>query len=243
MRAYEQYLNNAADTINKIKTEEKNAIESAADLIFNSLSTGGYLYTFGTGHGHILAEEIFYRAGGLVRVKPMLDENLMLHVSATRSTDLERTAENAASIMEKYNPQNGDIMIIASNSGRNELPVEIAGLASERGVKTICITNLTQSENAKSRHKSGKKLYEVCDIVIDNHGVEGDACINIGSNAVSPLSTVSGAAILQAIIAEAAAISYEKGTPLEIFSSSNIDGGDEKNEKYIQKYRGAIISL
>jgi len=240
---YEEYFDYVIDILTVIKNEEKESIETAAGLIFESLSSGGYLYTFGTGHGHMLAEELFYRAGGLARVKPMLEDKLMLHVSASGSTLYERDASLALEILEKYEPRKGDVLIISSNSGRNELPVELAILTALRGVKTICITNLNHSKDTTARHVSGKKLYEACDIVIDNHGVKGDACIKIGDIVVSPTSTVAGAAILQAIIAETVSISIKNNKGLEVYTSSNIEGGDEKNEIYLQKYCGKIISL
>ena len=226
-----------------IRTTEKARIEEAAEIIFHSLSNNGFLYAFGTGHGHMPAEELFYRAGGLVRVKPILDSRFMLHDSASTSTLLERDESVAVEIMERYNPNNRDTIILASNSGRNAMPVELALLAKQSGVKTICITCLAQSKNVASRHKSGKKLYEICDVTIDNHGVSGDACVQIGDITVSPTSTVTGAAIVQSIVAEVVSISHNKGKILEVFTSSNIDGGDEKNALNLKNYKDFIISL
>jgi len=243
MEKLDEYFDSVIKTLNAIKTDERETMETAADLIYESLSAGGFLYTFGTGHGHMLAEELFYRAGGLVRVKAILETDLMLHISASKSTSYERDASLALNIFEKYNPQKGDVLIIASNSGRNELPVEFAVLAAERGIKTICITNLNHSKGTTARHKSGKKLFQVCDLVIDNHGVKGDACIKVGQTNVSPTSTVTGAAILQAIIAQTVSISQKNNNELEVYTSSNVEGGDEKNEIYLQKYCGKIISL
>jgi uncharacterized phosphosugar-binding protein len=243
VRAYERYFENISQMLNSIKNTEKPHIEEAAEIIYNTLSNNGFLYAFGTGHGHMLAEEIFYRAGGLARVRPILDQRFMLHDSASIGTILERDESIAVEIMEYYKPSSCDAMVFASNSGRNAMPVELAMLAKQRGVKTICITSLTQSKNMVSRHRSGKKLYELCDVTIDNHGVSGDACIQIGDITVSPTSTVTGAAIVQSIVAEVVSISHKKGKVPEIFTSSNVDGGDERNELILKKYKDLIISL
>ena len=224
-----------------IRDKEKENIQKAARIIYQALTDGHYLYTFGTGHGHMLAEELFYRAGGLVRVRPILLENLMLHVNATASTEAERQEGLAAQILAEYPAGEGDVLIIASNSGRNAVPVELSMAARERKVAVIALTSLSHSHSVASRHKSGLRLFETVDIVIDNHGVPGDACIPAGENFVSPTSTVAGAAILQAIVAQVSALS-DRGS-VETFVSSNVDGGDSKNAAYIRKYQGTVKSL
>ena len=72
-----------------------------------------------------------------------------------------------------------DIFIIISNSGRNAMPIEIAMLAKEKGLKVIAITSIEQSKKYPSRHSSRKKLYDLADIVIDNCVPSGDGMLNI----------------------------------------------------------------
>ena len=122
----EQYLENAIELLKKVKDSQRDNIIRAAEMTADSVENGGMLFVFGTGHSHMLAEELFYRAGGLVDVYPILEESLMLHNGAAKSSDIERL-EGYAAIILKHTPlKRGDTIIIASNSGRNALTVEMA---------------------------------------------------------------------------------------------------------------------
>ena len=223
---------------------QASAISQAVTAVSDTLQQGGTLYTFGTGHSHILAEEVFYRAGGLVKVYPILDTPLMLHESASRSTQLERLPGYAASMLDcGISPKDGDICFIFSNSGRNSVPVEMALEMKRRGVVTVCITNMTHSSQSASRHPSGKRLFEACDIVIDNCGCVGDSAISVGKYLCAPTSTVIGAAIMQAIVCGTVDELLNRGEEPEVFCSSNVEGGDAINQVYLDKYRNQIPML
>ena len=74
MTAYEKYYAAARDQLDKVFTTQRAAIEQAADWLGETLAKDRWLYAFGTGHSHMLAEEIFYRAGGLAHAVPILDD-------------------------------------------------------------------------------------------------------------------------------------------------------------------------
>jgi len=239
-----EYFSEVSRVLAQVASTQAAAVEQASQAAADALLGGGMIYTFGTGHSHILAEEIFYRAGGLVRVYPILDDPLMLHINASRSSRIERLSGYAQTLLEDGpNPQKGDVLFIFSNSGRNAVPLEMAVEAKKRGVTTVCITNLTHSGQVTSRHPSGKRLFELCDIVIDNCGCEGDAAIKVGDQVCGPTSTAIGAAILQAIVCGAVEKVQQAGQIPEVFCSSNVDGGDAVNEAYIEKYRSSIRML
>ena len=244
MNKSDEYFDEVSRLLKTAQQTQREPIRQAVEAVAAALSQGGTVFAFGTGHSHMLAEELFYRAGGLVRVYPILDDPLMLHINASRSSRMERLPGYAATLLED-GPElhTGDVMFIFSNSGRNAVPVEMALEAKKRGLCVICITNLTHSRSVSSRHASGKKLFEVSDIVIDNGGAIGDAAIRVGETVCSPTSTVIGAAILQAIVCGVVERMQEDGTVPEVFSSSNIDGGDEINEQYIRRYRSKIRFL
>jgi uncharacterized phosphosugar-binding protein len=115
--------------------------------------------------------------------------------------------------------------------------------AKEKGMAVVGVTSLKHSRSVTSRHLSGKRLFEVCDIVIDNGGVPGDACVDINGHICGPTSTVIGSMIMQAIVCGAVEILTQKGENPEVFVSSNINGGDEINQKYIDKYKAQIRAL
>ena len=240
----DQYLKNIHTLLDRVLQTQSDAMDRAAAAVADTLQQGGMVYAFGTGHSHMLAEELFYRAGGLVKVFPILDDALMLHTNASRSSHLERLPGYAATLLDNgFSPTEADIVFIFSNSGRNAVPVELAQEMKQRGVRTVCITNLAQSAAAVSRHTSGLRLFEICDIVIDNCGAVGDAAMQIGQNRCGPTSTVIGAAILQAIVCSVVAKLERRGIAPEVFCSSNVDGGDECNERLIRQYRAQIPML
>ncbi len=240
----ESYINTVTGLLGRLLETQSGAIDEAAKAVADSLEKGGTLFAFGTGHSHMLAEELFYRAGGLVKVHPILDAPLMLHVGASRSSEVERIPGYAATLVGfGADPGERDVMIIFSNSGRNAVPVDMALIMKERGVKTIAVTNLNHSRASSSRHPSGKRLFEICDIVIDNGGCVGDASINAEGYVCGPTSTVIGAAIVQCIACGATGELAARGVKPEVFCSSNVDGGDEINHGYIRKYSKEIPIL
>lgn len=244
MNSINRYMETALQLLKKVQSTQQDAMQAAAEAVAATLEHGGTIFTFGTGHSHMLAEEVFYRAGGLAKVYPILDEPLMLHADAPRSSMLERLPGYAHTLINsRIGIKEGDVIFLFSNSGRNTVSVEMALEAKEKGMTVICITNLQHSRSVVSRHPSGKRLYEACDIVIDNLGAIGDAAIPIGSETCGPTSTVIGSAIMQAIVCGAVEKMIDDGAEPEVFKSSNVDGGDEANDRYIEKYHPSIRML
>lgn len=244
MEMTKQYFANIHRLLEEVLETQSHTIDRAVTAVADTLERGGMVYAFGTGHSHMLAEELFYRAGGLVKIYPILDEPLMLHRNASRSSQVERLSGYAATLLDNgLAPTEKNLIFLFSNSGRNAVPVEMALEMKKRGVCTVCITNLTQSEKAASRHPSGMRLFEICDIVIDNRGADGDAAMDIGPYRCGPTSTAIGAVILQAIVCGVVERLRQRGIEPEVFRSSNVDGGDEVNRLLIERYRREIPML
>lgn len=244
MSALESYFSIVQNQIAEIHRAQRANLEQAADWVASALMQGKFIYTFGSGHSHTLAEEMFYRAGGLVRSIPILDENLMVHKSASASTDWERKEGYAAEILKRYSLGEGDVLFVVSNSGRNAVPIEMAMEASKRGAKVIAISSAQHSGGFASRHLSGKRLADVAHLVIDNCSVAGDASVEISGSPqkVGPTSTITSAFILNSIVAEAVARASAAGKPPEVYPSINTDAG-ELTKVYTEKYRGHIPHL
>ncbi|MBQ2991041.1 MAG: SIS domain-containing protein [Clostridia bacterium] len=244
MSMIDAYFGSLAETLERVMGTQKEAMEEAARRIACAMRGGHMAYAFGSGHGHLLALELFYRAGGPACVCPILDERLMLHLSASESTQWERKEALADELLERYPVSAGDVLIITSNSGRNGVPVRMAQLARTRGACVIALTNLRHSRASSSRCSSGLRLFETADVVIDNGGAVGDASMRAADGMMTgPTSTAVGAAILQAVFCRVKEISLEEGWEAEFFKSSNLDGGDAYNEKLLAKYAGRIPSL
>ncbi len=245
MRKTHQYITNIQNLINRVLETQMDIIDEAGAIVAETIMSNGYVYAFGTGHSHMMAEELFYRAGGLARVYPILEDALMLHNGAIKSTEMERLDGYAELILERYECNDKDCLIIASNSGRNPVSIEMVKAAHKRGMKVIGLTNLIHSEAQESRHVSGSKLYEIGDVVLDNQGCLGDASIYIPEidRNIAATSTSLGAMLLQAVAISAIEITIEKGHTPEVFSSANLDEGDEINDRILAKYRSLIKPL
>jgi len=207
---------------------QREAIDRAAEILAGTIATGGAIHTFGTGHSHLLAEEPFYRAGGLVPVNPVQDRRITLSEHAIGSTQAERQAGLAVEILETHDVRAGDAAIVISNSGRNAAPVEAAVWFRERGIPVIALTSRAHSMAVEPRNSLGKRLCEVADVVLDNAGVPGDAAVAVTgvTNPMGPTSTAVGSALLHAVCIRAAELLAERGTPPAVFASANADGQD-----------------
>ncbi|GAA3730970.1 sugar isomerase domain-containing protein [Leifsonia bigeumensis] len=231
------YLATAERLIERLGTEEWPNIAAAAELVAAALEDGRTLHVFGTGHSHMLAEELFYRAGGLVRVSPILFEGLMLHASAPLSTSLERLHGLAEALLLDHPVVAGDVLIAASNSGSNAVTSELVRRVRDSGASVIAVTSLQHATSSKARATDLPRLHELADVVIDNGGCVGDAAVDIRGFAkrVAPTSTVVGTAILNAIVAEAVQLLVDRGVTPEVYSSSNTEGGDADNLRFLHR--------
>jgi uncharacterized phosphosugar-binding protein len=193
----------------------------------------------------MLAEEVFYRAGGLVPVNAMLDETVVLSGGALRSTETERTPGAAAAIAARYDLRPGDAGLVISQSGRNPAPVEMAELMKGKGLAVIALTSLAHAR-CVTPGGSGKRLFEVADVVLDTGVPYGDAMMEITAARfpVGPTSTVIGAALVQALMIEVIERLAARGEPVVNLPSANVDGAElDRVIAEVARYRARIRHL
>jgi uncharacterized phosphosugar-binding protein len=229
----ENFFTQIHGLIDTIKDTQLEPIQRAAEVIAERLEKGGILYVFGSGHSHVLAEELFGRAGGLVQAKSIVPHELTVDLDMEKSTFMERIDGLAEVIFATTRIRKDDVLILVSNSGRNAVPVQMALGAKQRGIFTVGLTNTTHSKGVTSRDKSGKKLYELCDIVLDTCGPRGDALIQPPGKAyaVAPVSTIAGAVIMEALVCAVVETMLSHGVEPPIYQSANIDGNDDYNRR------------
>ena len=235
---------------NNIKIFQKKVIKNIQDIIkyqqpkilksakffYNTYKNKGMIYIFGTGHSHMMAEEGHFRAGGFAPICPILCSSLMLHESANLSSIIERTEGVTTNLLEKYNITSKDVLLIFTNSGVNQAPLEAAYFAKKIKCKTIGVSSLEYAKRAPLS-KYNKKLYEIVDIFIDNYGPAGDALINVNDTfKVSPFSTIGGSFVLNSIISEVADLAKNE-KPFPFYVSANMPNAKKHNQKLYKKFK------
>jgi len=239
------YLEAAAAGIERLHTQLP-AIEEAAEALTGAIVGGQAIFAFGASHSFMLAEEMVYRTGGLMLVNPIFPHGMNLSVRPTTLTSQLERVEGLGATLLRGNPvRAGDALIIASTSGRNAVAIDMALAAREIGVTVIAITALEYSRQVESRHSSGRKLYELSDIVIDNCSPLGDAAVQVEgfAQAVGPLSSVLGCAVVNAIAAQVVANLVARGVTPPVFVSANMPGGDEHNARLLAENRERIFYM
>lgn len=236
------YLKNIVGLLEKLEATQETVIDRIAEVCAESIYNGGLLYFFGTGHSHMICEEPFYRAGGLACVYPILETDLMLHEGASKSSAYERLEGLGNVVIANTSLGKGDVLFIASNSGRNCAVIDAALEAKKRGAITVAITSMNHTTQVSSRHSSGLNLYQVCDYVLDNCGEVGDASVELAGleQKIAPTSDIT---LVNLILVNTVELLLQKGMKPPVFMSANTDAGDEANKTVLEMYKGRIPSL
>lgn len=240
------YLDQIIALLNEVRRTQQEVIEKAAQVIAQAIQNDHLVYVFGASHAGILAQELFYRAGGLVPVNPILPPGLTTDVRpVTLTTRLERLEGFGKQIIAETPIQAGDVLIVHSVSGRNAASVEVAQAGQARGAFVIAVTSLAYSRSVQPRQPGMSRLFEVADLVLDDCAPVGDALVALPGmqQRVGPASTVTGAAILNAVVVRAAALILAQSGDAPVFVSANLDEGEAHNQKWLDHYRGRLTYL
>ena len=242
---FELYLDAIQRKLEDVIRPQGHDILQAAELIADSLAQGGVLHAFGTSHSQLLAQEIFYRAGCLAPTNALIEPTMGMRKATENAYWSERQEGYGKIILDSYDTRPGEVILIISTSGRNEVPVGMALEAKKRGLKVIALLSLPYCAQVEPRHSSGKKLPELADVVLDNGAVLGDAEIEIESvsHKLGPTSGVVGAALLQGLVVQVAETLARRGVEPPVWVSVNVPRGLEINARYIEKYGRRVKHL
>ena len=231
-----QYLDSITGILSRIEREDAAALDCASDAVADVICRDGLVHVFGCGHSHLAALDTFYRAGGLACVSPVLDEDLMLHDGAAKSSRMEKMSGIAAEVYRRHGVKAGDLFVVISASGKNAAPVEMLRAAKADGVKTVAISSSTYRAH-------GAVLLDEADIPIDCMVPHGDAVIEVGAAKMGGLSTYASLFILNSILIEGAKKALACGVTPPIYVSGNVEGGTARNIALEKRYFGRVKRL
>lgn len=241
------YLNAVIGLLERVRDEEQDGLEAAAELIAQAVQDGKSIFAFGCSHSSLPVQDIVYRAGGFMLVNPIYAPGV--EALTTRPTTLGSAMEQlpgyARALIDNSPLQEGDALIVVSVAGRNALPVEFAELARERGVRVIGLTSYAYTDAVESRVPSGKKLRDVCDVILDNKVAKGDAVLEAEGvpQRFAPASGVTSTAVLHSLVATSIEKLLAAGYEPPVFLAANVDGGKEWNERLMAQNRDRIHYL
>lgn len=238
------YFESLNTVLSSVYQDQLENIRLAGEWMAQTIEKDGLIHVFGCGHSHMVAEELFYRAGGLLAINPIFESSVMLHEGARKSSQIERMSGYAQLVLEQYDVEAHDTFIVSSSSGINPFSIEMAENAKKVGAKVIAITSLNYMDTV-SRDVRGYHLKDMCDLCINNHVPCGDATVQVTESGVKagPVSTISSLLIANAMMLSACEVLQEKGISPLVYMSGNIPGGDDYNAKMNKQYSRRIKRL
>lgn len=245
MNPAELYLDKAAAIIEEIKAREMSAIEEAADLFANSIANDGLVHMFATGHSRMFIEEMYPRHGSFPGFHPIVELSLTYHTQVVGANGqrqamfIEHVEGLGKVIMNNFIFTPPDCFVVISNSGVNEVVVEVALEAKARDLPLVVIVSKEHSNYATPKHSSGKKLIEIGDIVIDNCTPPGDALVTVEGmpdDPVGPASTIGTASVINAIKVLVAQKLVKMGKPPHVLTNAYFIGKEASAERFDASY-------
>lgn len=254
MDAAEEYFEKALALLEEVRQAELPKIQQASEVCAGAIAQGGLVFLFGNGHSRMMCEEMTPRQGGFPGFVALVELALSNHAAIVGANGLraplylERYEGFAEKILEGFHFGPHDAFIIISTSGIRPVVVEMAAGARRRGLPVVAIVSRKHSDQSPPAHSSGKKLVDYADVVIDNHCPPGDCVLEIPGMEwrTGPISTVTGATIINMLRCEVAARLMARGIKPELLPSHQFVGNtsaQEQLERFYEAYRKSLRHL
>ena len=243
MEVIDDYLQKCEKIIQTIRGQKKK-IEKTAELFAKTILAGRMVHVFGSGHSRMMVEEMWPRYGSFPGFNPIVELSLTYHNNVVGANGqrqamyLENVPGFAERILRNFSLSDKDTALIISSSGCNVVPIEMAELFQQKGIKVVALITEQHSSKSTSKRKDGKKLSDFADIVLDTGAPLGDSMIYIDGleTPVSPGSTVGGVIIVNSIKAEVARLLTEAGAPPKVLTASFIIGEAKAKQLFESAY-------
>ena len=238
-----QYLQKCAALLETVQSQEAK-IQTAAGWFSESILAGRMVHTFGSGHSRIMVEEMWPRYGSFPGFNPIVELSLTNHNNVVGANGqrqamfLENVPGLAARILRNFGLDKKDTALIISSSGCNVVPIEMAELLQQAGIKVVAIVTQAHLDASTSKSADGKKLSDFHDLVIDTGAPAGDSMITIEGldTPVSPGSTAGGVMIINSIKAELARLLTDAGHPPKVLTAGCVVGTEKATALFEAAY-------
>ena len=243
MSPTEEYLARCRELV-EVVARQRAELERAAAWFAETILAGRMVHLFGSGHSRILVEEMWPRYGSFPGFNPIVELSLTFHnlvVGANgqrQAMFLENVPGLAARILRNFDLSPKDCALVASSSGCNVVPIEIAAEFKARGLKVVAIISRKHSEASRSQHAAGKKLQDFAEVVLDTGAPAGDAMVRLPGldTPVAPGSTVGGCMLINCLKAEVAARLTGAGAPPKVLTAGAVVGAQRATELFEAAY-------
>jgi uncharacterized phosphosugar-binding protein len=249
-----QWLNNVRGIMDTIQNTQMENIRKAAEVMSDTIEAGRWVHTFGCGHATIPVEEMYPRIGGFVGFHPMIELPLSFFTRITGEMGvhqfvfLERVEGYGVEIMKGYNFDEKDTMWLFSHSGINNVNIDIAIEAKKKNMTVIAYGSAEAAKGKQTRHSSGKTIFDIADIVVDNCAPVEDASVSLKDHKdkVGPVSTMAFITTVWMTVTTVAEILADRGVKLFIHPSHNVPGdttAKERLEEALAEYKKRIAGV
>ncbi len=244
------FLDKTIDLLKRVRENQSENIDKATDLMIEAIKCDELIHVYGGGgHTTLVMGEMFFRAGGLANINPIMETGLSVFNQALKYLELERTVNYGSSIVKYYKIQKDEVFIIFHNIGINPATIDAALEAKKAGAKIIAVSSSywqnEMSEKHFIRHPNKMNLFDIADVCIDDYNPVGDALLKIDGldTPFAPVSNIVDFYIAHWLEIDTINKCIQEGITPPVWSSANAPGGDEINAKHINKYSPRVKSL
>jgi uncharacterized phosphosugar-binding protein len=241
------YFDRVTALMRRILDEEKQSLDAAATRLAEQIAADRLVYVYGPGgHSNLAAQEIFFRAGGLMHVNAILDEGTLLSNGALRSMAVERTPGYGKIVIADNRLGAGDLLLLTNAYGINAALIDAALEAKARGAFVIGVSSREHAANTRAehpaRHPTKQNLHDVVDLAIDTKVPVGDALVEVPGmgERIAAVSTFANAFALNCLVIRTVAKLVEQGVEPPVWRSGNAPGGDEANARFLARFRDRV---
>ena len=244
------YFERIQENFKQVNETQGENIKKAASLMADAIENDRLINVYGGGgHTTLCMGEMFFRAGGLSCINPIMETGLSVFNQALKYLELERTVNYGSAIMKYYDLQKDDVLIVFHNIGINPATIDAVMEAKKVGAKIIAVSSSYWQKDMPTdhfiRHPNKTYLFDYADVCIDDFNPVGDAVVNVPGldTPIAPVSNIIDFYIAHLLEIETVKQCIDRGITPPIWSSANTPGGDEKNAAYLAKYRPRVKML